>query len=212
MTTPLMSEADHARVAAAVRSAEAQTSGEIYCVLARSSDSYLAHAGFALAVAVFASGIVVAAVAIGLFGPINALAFAVAEAAAFASLLALVWRFPALRMAFVPRRARYRRASANAQRQFLARNVHRTAARTGVLVFVSVAERYAEIVADSGIDARVPQHAWNGMVARLLVAARERRYADGFVEAAQTAGALLAAHFPKGASDRNELDDHVVEL
>lgn len=208
----LMNEADHARVAAAIRAAEANTDGEIYCVIARASGSWFAHAGFAAAIAAQAAGLVVATVAVALWGGVNVVAYAMAQATALAAILALLWRLPKLRIAFVPKRTRYRRAHDNALRQFLARNVHRTAARTGVLVFVSVAERYAEIIADSGINARVPQHAWNAMVARLLAAARDRRYADGFVEAIQSSGALLAAHFPKGAADVNELDDHVVEL
>ncbi|MBK8456355.1 MAG: TPM domain-containing protein [Phyllobacteriaceae bacterium] len=212
MATTLMSEADHARVATAVRAAETKTDGEIYCVIARASDSWFAHAGFAVSLAAMAAGLVVAFAISLRWGGANVAAFAFAQASACAAIIALLWRFPAMRIAFVPKRTRYRRAHQNALRQFLARNVHRTAARTGVLIFISVAERYAEIIADAGINAKVPQHAWNAIVARLLVAAGEKRYADGFVEAVQSSGALLSAHFPKGASDINELDDHVVEL
>ena len=75
-------------------------------------------------------------------------------------------------MIFVPRRLRYRRAHDNALKQFLARNVHITTARTGVLIFVSLAERYAEVVADSGINAKVPQETWNDIVADLVAHAQ----------------------------------------
>lgn len=212
MAGPLMTEAEHARVAAAVRNAEKRTSGEIYCVIARASDSYFAQAGFAVAIALLAASLVVSALVIGLRGNVNVLSFVAAEATAFATVLALLWFVPAIRIAFVPKRVRYRRAHDNALRQFLARNVHRTAARTGVLIFVSVAERYGEIVADAGINAKVTQETWNGMVGRLVAAARNSSYADGFVEAVTEAGDLLTAHFPVGATDANELDDHVVEL
>lgn len=212
MTKPLMSEAEHARVAAAVRKAEEETSGEIICVLARSSDSYFANAGLSAALATALAGLIVAIIAFGFDRNASVLMFAIAEVAAFATILALLWFVPSVRIAFVPKRVRYRRAHENALRQFLARNVHRTAARTGILIFVSVAERYAEIVADAGIDAKVEQTAWNDMVARLIEDVRHRHYAAGFEAAAHRAGELLSVHFPKGSGDVNELADHVVEL
>ena len=68
------------------------------------------------------------------------------------------------------------------------------------------------MVADAGIDARVPQHAWDGIVAGLIGHARDDRLAAGFETAVASVGALLAAHFPRAQGDRNELDDHGVEL
>ena len=126
--------------------------------------------------------------------------------------LVMIRAFPRLRIRLVPRRLRYRRAHENALRQFLGRNVHRTTARTGILIFVSLAERYAEVVADSGIAARVPQSEWDQIVTRLIAAAREHRIPGGFVEAVEAAGVLLSVHFPPAVRDPNELDDHLVEI
>ncbi|TIS50709.1 MAG: TPM domain-containing protein, partial [Mesorhizobium sp.] len=112
----------------------------------------------------------------------------------------------------VPRRLRYQAAHANAMKQFLARNVHRTSARTGVLIFVSIAEHYAEVVADSGINAKVGQHVWDGVVRELTRHAGDDRLADGFVNAIESVGAVLAEHFPITEGDTNELDDHLVEI
>ncbi len=112
----------------------------------------------------------------------------------------------------MPRRLKYRQAHANAVKQFLARNVHLTTARTGVLLFVSLAERYAEVVADAGINQKVSQETWDGVVLQLVEGARESRLADGFVTAIGTVGALLSEHFPVSEDDINELDDHLVEI
>ena len=95
----------------------------------------------------------------------------------------------------VPRRLRYRHAHDNAMKQFLARNVHITAARTGVLIFVSLAERYAEVVADSGINAKVRQDDWDGVVAGLIDACAARRLADGFVTAIGRSARCLPSIF-----------------
>lgn len=207
-----MSEQDHARVSAAIQAAEANTSGEIYCVLAGASDDYFHAAAFTVTLTIVAVSLAVAAVLDRAWLSLNLLQFVLAEVLALALALALIRALPQLRIRLVPRRLRYRRAHDNAVRQFLARNVHRTSARTGILVFVSVAERYAEVVADSGIAARVTQSAWDEIVAHLTATAREGRLADGFVQAAEAAGILLAEHFPPMAGDANELDDHLVEI
>jgi putative membrane protein len=96
--------------------------------------------------------------------------------------------------------------------QFLVQNLHTTAGRTGVLIFVSVAERHAEIVADSDIEARVPKGTWQEIVSRLTAAFTAGNHADGFVAAIEEVGGHLANHFPPGTADLNELPDHLIVL
>lgn len=203
---------EHERIAAAIRAAEARTDGEIYCAVARSSDSYFFPSAFILAVGMMAASLAVAFGVEHFWFTIRLPIFVVVQCLCIALALGVLWLFPLLRIHFVPRGLRYRRAHANAQGQFLARNVHRTARRTGVLIFVSLAERYAAVVADSGIDAKVEQAAWDSIVAALTRAAGDGRLADGFIEAISSTGTLLEAHFPVTAQDVNELDDHLVEL
>jgi len=138
--------------------------------------------------------------------------FGLAVLAAFLTAMLVLWVFPAIRMLLVPRRIRYKRAHLNALQQFLARNVHITEHRTGILLFVSMAEHYAEVIADAGINARVEQDEWNAIVATLVHHASRAQVAEGFVLAIGQAGLLLETHFPAGADNVNELDDHLIEL
>ncbi|WP_137933115.1 TPM domain-containing protein [Mesorhizobium comanense] len=212
MATRPISPEDHERIADAIRAAEATTDGEIYCVVAHASDGYFAPAAL---MATLGMLIVSLAVAYGLEAwwlSIRVPHFVIAQLLALAGVMALLWALPALRIHMVPRRLRYQAAHANAIKQFLARNVHRTSARTGVLVFVSIAERYAEVVADSGIDGRVGQHVWDGVVRDLTAHAGDDKLADGFVKAIGQVGAVLSEHFPATPGDINELDDHLVEI
>jgi putative membrane protein len=207
-----MTPEEHARIADAVQAAEAKTSGEIYCVVARSSDSYFFPAAFIVTLAIVVVSLVVAYLCDLWWYDLSPMKLVVAQLVAIACALAVLAFFPAIRIHLVPLRQRYRHAHDNAMKQFLSRNIHLTTARTGVLLFVSLAERYAEVVADAGINARVPQHTWDGVVSGLVAHARRAEVANGFVEAIGVVGALLAEHFPVTSGDVNELDDHVVEI
>lgn len=207
-----LSEEEHRRIAEAIAAAERGTSGEICAVLAETSDDYFFVAGF-----MAACGVIVAAVLAALFShwlwismPLPY--FGAAVLAAYVAALLVLLFVPRLRMPLVPHALRYRRAHENAAKQFLLHNVHMTRERTGVLIFVSEAERYAEVVADAGIDAKVAQEEWNGIVALLTGHASRGNLAEGLVGAIGKAGALLATHFPPGPDDRNELGDRLVEL
>jgi putative membrane protein len=212
MATAAISRVDHERVAAAIRKAETATDGEIYCVVAHRSDSYFFPSAFMALAGILIAGVVLAYAAEFWWLSIRLPHFMLAACLAAVCALALLWLAPGLRVHLVPWQMRHRMAHDNAVRQFLARNIHLTAARTGVLIFVSLAEHYAEVIADSGIDSRVEQQVWDDVVRGLTEAARAGRLADGFVAAVSTVGAVLAEHFPVSPGDVNELDDQLIEI
>jgi putative membrane protein len=207
-----MTADEHRRVTDAIRAAESRTSGEIYCVVAKSSASYFFPAAAIVLATILAGSLVLAFLLESRWVSVRLPWFVAAQLLAALCALLLLWAAPRLRIFLVPHRIRHARAHDNALKQFLARNVHLTAQRTGVLIFVSLEEHYAEVVADSGIAQKVEQQVWNGVVATLIAAARSDRLAEGFIAAVETVGALLAEHFPVAAGDANELDDHLVEI
>lgn len=212
MAPQQLSEQDHARIADAIGTAEATTAGEIYCVVARSSDGYFFSAALIVTVSMLLISMGVAFIIETQWLTIRLPVFVGAQLLAVAAGLAAVYALPGLRMMLAPRRWQYLRAHENALKQFLGRNVHLTAERTGVLIFVSLAERYAEIVADAGINEKVPQEMWDSIVAGLIDDASHGRLADGYVSAIASVGALLDEHFPVRPGDINELDDHLIEI
>ena len=207
-----ITEADHAAITAAIRAAEAKTSGEVFAVVAHRSDDYRFVAGFFAALWALILGPVFWLAAPLLGVSLSLANLVVGQALAFLTLLALLWTIAPLRMLFVPRSVAYRRASANAVRQFLAHGVHATAERSGVLLFLSIDEHYAEVVADAGITSKVDQGVWDEMVASLVEGAKAGDVVAGFTVAIGQAGAVLARHFPPRPGEENELDDRLVEL
>ncbi|QMW22615.1 TPM domain-containing protein [Sandaracinobacteroides saxicola] len=225
-----LSADDHARVRAAIKAAEATTSGEIFAILTQERHRYT---GFALSVAAFIAFVLpFAAVALG-FGPAAWLAvvrdagwlagdadladrraielYAALQLALFVGIAALLWLTP-LSQRLAPRFLRHDRVHELALRQFLAKGIHLTEGRTGVLLFVSVADRISEVVADKGIYEKVPPETWAETNEALLRGLRAGDPARAFEEAIAIAGAVLAAHFPPCPKNPNELDDRLIEL
>lgn len=207
-----LTEAEHRQIADAIRAAEKNTSGEIYCVLARISDNYFYPSAFVVVLAIMVIGFFTAVGLELLWLSVRMPVFMYAQVLAVACALLVLSIYPALRIRLVPKRLRYQRAHQAAVKQFLARNVHITAQRTGVLIFVSRTERYAEVVADAGINSKVDQSAWNSIVGNLVDHAARNQLAEGFVESIDAVGKLLAEHFPPTRRNPNELDDHLVEI
>jgi putative membrane protein len=96
--------------------------------------------------------------------------------------------------------------------QFYLQNMHDTKRRTGILLYVSVLERYAGVLADEGIRAHVKDSEWDALIKAFTAELRKGRVREGYIAAVQGAKTLLAAHFPGKRKPVNELDDHLVEL
>ena len=126
--------------------------------------------------------------------------------------LALLLRWPSLKMRLIPKAVKRRRAARSAREQFLAQGVHNTDDRCGVLIFVSVAEHYVEILADRAINEKVNQAEWDAIVAAFVAAVKKGEVAAGFEQAVTACGTLLAIHFPAAPGSRNELPDHLIEF
>jgi putative membrane protein len=201
-----LSDADRTRIVDAIRAAEARTSGEIYCIIARASSEYRI-------VPLAWAALIALSVPLPLLYLTNWPAGFIYALQLVAFLLVLYGLSrPAIRFRIVPRRTKRDRAHAEAVRQFMARGLQQTERRTGVLIFVSVAEHYAEILADAGINQKVAPAVWDDAVVALIGGIRAEKPADGFVGAIELCTAVLAEHFPPGAINRDELPNQVVEL
>ena len=223
----MLDPGQHRLVSEAVASAELTTSGEIVTVLADSSDGYT-DVALVWAAAVAFSAMSVFAVFSdfflglwdGLFhggwagdwthGEVLTvmLGFGLLT---FAAMLALqVWR--PLRMALVPGPIKALRVRGAALRHFKVGAEKRTSGRTGVLIYLSMTEHRAEIVADEAIAGQVPAEVWGMAMADMLVEIRKDCIAEGIAAGVRDVGAVLAEHFPRGSEDMNELPDRLIEL
>lgn len=217
---------DHKRVSDAVAAAETQTAGEIVTVVADRSDGY---SDVMLAWAALA-----AFTALGLFATFPDFFLAKAEwlsggwthewthreilliatALAVVKFLA-VWailHWAPLRFLMIPPSIKTARALRRAIDLFKVGAERRTHGRTGILIYLSMREHRAEIVADEAITSKVPPETWGEAMAAMLVHIKDGRIADGMIAAVERVGAVLAEHFPRAEDDTNELPDRLIEL
>lgn len=87
-----------------------------------------------------------------------------------------------------------------------------TADNNGVLIYVSMADRQVEIVADRGIAARVSQAEWDAVCRDMEDRFRQRRFGEGAVAGIRGVGRLLAQHFPHRGGDRDEQPNQAILL
>jgi len=158
-----LSDPDRQRIAAAIAEAERRTSGELVTVIAEAADDYRYVPLLWPALA----ALLLPAIVLTVWPELGAWRLYLLQAAAFVG-LAVIAHLPPVHLALVPAGLKRRRASRLAREQFFEQGLHLTRARTGVLIFVAVAERHVEIIADAGIDARVPPGTWDQAVTEFV--------------------------------------------
>ena len=220
-----LSADDHARVSAAIAAAEAKSDGEIIAIAADQSDAY--H-DVGLHYAVLVLFLVLAFFAIWphqlelwwtrLMGwtaepslrQLLTLLLGFALLKFLAVLFILKWR--PLRMLLTPGSTKTRRVRRRAVMLFKTGAERRTIGRTGILIYLSMAEHRAEIVGDEAITAVTTPETWGEAMAALIKDVKDGRPGDGIVAAVGLIGEVLATHFPQPSEDSNEIPDKLIEL
>jgi putative membrane protein len=226
MVIQRLNDADHDRVSAAVAAAEANTAGEIVTVVAERSDGY-SDVALAWSAAIAFTALLALALLPDLYlgwtdrllgnwahewtpREVFALALIVAVLKFIGTWLIQLWR--PLKFLLIPGPIKTHRTRDRAVDLFKVGAERRTHGRTGILIYLSMREHRAEIVADEAIASKVSPETWGEAMAAMLVHIKDGRCADGMIAAVEKVGAVLAEHFPRAEDDQNELPDRLIEL
>lgn len=203
----IISEQDRLQISEAIKAFERQSSAEIVTVIAKKSDDYLfipilwAALG-ALAVPAITMALGLALPLIQLYG-LQLLTFL---------LLVLIGRFERITMALIPPSIKRQRAASAARTHFMALQLHTTKKRAGVMLFVSEAEHYVEIITDIEVAKKIPDSEWKAIVENFIANVKEGETARGYLEAIQHSSELLTPHFPHDPEETDELSNHLIVL
>lgn len=221
-----LNEAEHKIVSDAVAEAELTTSGEILTVLADSSD------GYTDVVLVWAAALAFTAMSVFALFPQPFLDFydsliggwghdwTTGELASMTILLGLVtfaitWAvqlWKPLRFALIPGPVKSARVHGQAIKHFKVGAEGRTHGRTGILIYLSMSEHRAEIIADEPIASKVEAEVWGEAMAEMLDEIKKGRLAQGMAVGVRDVGFVLSEHFPRAEDDENELPDRLIEV
>ena len=202
----LLTPEQQRQVEEAVTRAELHTDAEIVTVLAPRADDY------SYIPLLWASliALVVPAVVHFLNSGLTTYTLLMLQWASFV-FLSLIFRLPAITTRLIPPRVRHWRASNLARRQFLEQKLHHTAGRTGVLIFVSEAERYVEILVDEGISRHLDNSDWGTIVNDFVRRVALGHTAEGLITCIDACAEVLKQHVPK-TQTRNQLPNRLVML
>jgi putative membrane protein len=201
----LLKDSEQQQIAELIRSIESRTSAELVTVLAARSDSYNY-------ISLLWAAILALLVPIVLLLPfwLDIRDILLWQWACFFG-FALLLRIPVILNVLVPKRIRYWRAANMARRQFLENNLHHTIAESGILIFVSEAERYVEIIADRGINNLVAPTHWQALVDEFIEAIKKGETFAGFETCLRRCGEVLIEKLP-ATHTRNELPNHLIVI
>ena len=221
-----LSDEDHVKVSAAIARAERQTDGEIVAVATDLSD-YYHDVALHWAIAVLILVLAWAAwrptaltwwydLLLGGWSPeptmSELLTFVMVLAVLKFTVVLLILRYMPLRLALTPHETKQRRVRRRAITIFKAAAERRTVGRTGILIYLSMGERRAEIIGDEAITKVTTPETWGEAMADLIAEVKKGRPAEGIVAAINQVGVVLAEHFPRSATDTNEIPDKLIEL
>jgi putative membrane protein len=208
-------EEERERIRRAVEQAERATKGEIVPMIVPASALYR-EAGYRM-------GLMLALLALALLLTIeiywlpwgwhagNAGGLLLAVVAAY-GLGQWLGRLPIV-IRFVTSRERMaHKVALRAEQAFYKHGLHNTKGRTGILILVSLLERRVHVLADKGLNDRVPAGTWDGLVKGIIDGIRTGQATDAICAAIATCGTLLAQVSPVGSGDNpNELPDRLIE-
>jgi len=217
---------DHERISAAVAKAERNSDGEIVTIVARRSDAYHDVALHYAVLAMLLVPVLGSVVPQGWIDWGTGLLFGWNATIGFRTLMILLFvtmalfflivryalAYQPLRMALTPGRTKSRRVHRRAVELFRTGCEMKTRGRTGVLLYLSLAEKRAEIVADQAIADKVAPDVWGEAMAVLIEEVKAGRPGLGMALAVGKIGAVLTTVLPPTLDNPNELPDRLLEL
>ncbi len=123
---------------------------------------------------------------------------------------AFLSRSQVLQRLFTSQRDLYHQVWARAEVEFHRQGLSDTRSHKGVLLFVSLMERQAVVLADKAIADKLPSNIWDQTVKIIIQGARKRKWAEKLEQALLECGSHLKTHFPSQTGKNHELSNTVI--
>lgn len=191
----------------AVKLAESRTSGEIVPMVVDRSYEYPRAELIGAGTLALATGLLIS----WLFGKESIWWFLPAYIVSYLVYYFTISRFPSLKRKLIHPDELTTEVKEKAVVSFVEQGLHETRDRTGILILISLFEHRVQILADSGINAKVPPNTWDEIVAVIVDGLKNKRSATAICQAVERCGELLQEHFPRKHDDTDELPNLIIE-
>lgn len=191
----------------AVKQAESRTSGEIVPMVVDNSYDYPRAELIGAGTLALATGLLIS----WLFGGESIWWFVPAYILSFLIFYLLIKNVEWLKRKLIHPDELSAEVKEKAVLSFVEQGLHETRDRTGILILISLFEHRVQVLADSGINAKVPPHTWDEIVAVIIDGLKNRNAAAAVCQAVERCGELLEEHFPRKTDDTDELPNLIIE-
>ena len=196
---------DKRAIEEALRIAEQKTAAEIVPVIIRRS-TYVGHVRLTLFLLILSVILFIE----NYFGLIHIWLWLAPVVAGVLAILLSPLRF--IENLFITKADRQAQMTAAAELVFFEQGLYKTEKHTGILLFISMHEHFAVVLADEGIAGKVPKDVWNDVITLLTTVAKKEDITKGLSEAIKLCGEIASTHFPADAHNKNEIPNRLIIL
>jgi len=188
-----------------IESVEKETSGELVPVVAKKSSDYRTVE----MINAFVFAYLFMFIDFGVHGSLNPLNI-LFDTVVAVLLIVLLFRFGFFKRILVPKKLMAQKVHSAAMMSFYRNGVYRTKNKTGILIYVSLAERMVVVIGDEGIHNKVGDDAWKDVISIIINGIKTKKVEQGIIDGIGSCRNLLKTHFPIDKDDKNELHNKVV--
>jgi len=201
-----LNENEKQQISKEIENLESKSSTELVAVITKQSSSYKFET-------ITLSLIITTIISLfTLLFDINAIKLFQIQVIVFFIFYFLFEKFNKSLLTLLPKSYKYKKASQYANKQFSNLGLQTTKTKQAIMFFVSIDEKYVEIITDSGIKEQIEDNYWQKIIDQFIQDVKRKELASGYLKAIKSCNQVLIEKFPIKKNDENELSNEVVEL
>lgn len=202
-----LNENEKNEISKEIENLEKQSSAELVAVITKQSSSYKFET--ILVSILFTLFISILILLIDTISPIKMFQWQIMS---FIFAYFILYKFETILFRILSKKYKYEKASEYANKQFLNLGLQTTKTKQAIMFFVSIDEKYVEIITDSAIKEKIDNKYWQEIVNIFIEDVKKNQLANGYLKAIKSCNEILIKNFPIKDNDENELSNEVIEL
>lgn len=189
-----------------IKKLEEKSSAELVAVITDFSSSYN------LLILVYSLVFTFLVSLISLYFDANTIMFFEIQLSTFAFFILFFHNFKKYFLYLLPKKYKYNKASKKAKEEFINQGLYDTKTKLAIMFFVSIEEKYVEIITDKNVKEKIDDNYWQEIVNQFIKDVKNKEFEEGYKTAIKSCSEILIENFPIKENDINELSNEIVEL